>query len=81
MIKIYRKSYKLVTKGPQTKGEIAAKSIEDKIILQEQILDRLSDFRAKGRKIKALPLEKAPHVTGCNSSEGWSWETNAGLGK
>jgi hypothetical protein len=81
MRKMYLKSDKPVVRGPHTKGEIAAKSIEDKIILREQILDGLKDFRAKGRKIKVLPPEKAPHVPDCNCSEGWSWETSAGLGK
>jgi hypothetical protein len=81
MKKIYLTSDKLVVRGPHTKGEIAAKSIEDKIILREQILDRLKDFRAKGRKIKVLPPEKAPHVPDCSCNEGWSWETSAGLGK
>ena len=66
MRKTYLKSDKPVVRGPQTKGQIAAKSIEDKIIIREQILDGHKDFPAKGRKIKVLPPEKAPHVPNCN---------------
>ena len=72
MRKIYLKSDKPVVRGPQTKGEIVAKSIEDKIILREQILDGLKEFRAKGRKIKDFALEKGPLVSAFNYSEGRS---------
>lgn len=81
MRKIYLKADRSVVSDSQTKGELAAKSIEDKIILREQILDGVKDFMAKGRKITVLPPEKAPHVPDCNCNEGWSWETSAGLGK
>ena len=81
MRKIYLKSDKPALRGPHTKGKIAAKLIEDKIIFREQILDGLKDFGAKGRKIKVLPPEKVPHVPDCNCSEGWSWGTSSGLGK
>ena len=47
MRKIYLKSDKPLVRGPQTKGEIVAKSIEDKILLREQTLDGLKDFRAR----------------------------------
>ena len=40
-MKKHLKSGKPALRGPHTKGEIAAKSIEDKIILREQILDGL----------------------------------------
>ena len=78
---MYLKSYRSEVSDSQTKGELAAKSIEDKIIIREQILNGLKDFKAKGRKITVLPPEKAPHVPDCNCSEGWGSETSAGLGK
>ncbi|MED5482723.1 MAG: hypothetical protein VYA15_03320 [SAR324 cluster bacterium] len=81
MKKIYLKAYRSEVSDSQTKGELAAKSIEDKIITREQILIGLKDFKAKGRKITVLPPEKAPHVPDCNCSDGWGSETNAGLGK
>ncbi|MEC9460128.1 MAG: hypothetical protein VYD14_02850 [SAR324 cluster bacterium] len=81
MKKIYLKAYRSEVSDSQTKGELAAKSIEDKIITREQILNGLKDFKAKGRKITVLPPEKAPHVPDCNCSDGWGSETNAGLGK
>jgi len=81
MRKIYLKADRQEVRTPQIKGELAVKSIEDKIVMREQILDGLKDFRAKGRTITVLPPEKAPHVPDCNCSEGWSWETSAGLGK
>ena len=81
MIKIYFKAYRSEVSDSQTKGELAAKSLEDKIIIREQILNGLKDFKAKGRKITVLPPEKAPHVPDCNCSEGWGSETSAGLGK
>ena len=70
MKKIYLKAYRSEVSDSQTKGELAAKSIEDKIITREQILIGLKDFKAKGRKITVLPPEKAPHVPDCNCSEG-----------
>ena len=78
---MYFKAYRSEASDSQTKGELAAKSIEDKIIIREQILSGLKDFKAKGRKITVLPPEKAPHVPDCNCSEGWGSETSAGLGK
>ena len=81
MKKIYLKAYRSKVSDSQTKGELAAKSIEDKIRIREQILNGLKDFKAKGRKITVLPPEKAPHVPDCNCSEGWGSETSAGLGK
>jgi hypothetical protein len=81
MKKMYFKAYRSEVSDSQTKGELAAKSIEDKIIIREQILNGLKDFKAKGRKITVLPPEKAPHVPDCNCSEGWGSETSAGLGK
>ncbi len=78
---MYFKAYRSEVSDSQTKGELAAKSIEDKIIIREQILNGLKDFKAKGRKITVLPPEKAPHVPDCNCSEGWGSETSAGLGK
>ncbi|MEC7886648.1 MAG: hypothetical protein VYA44_02195 [SAR324 cluster bacterium] len=81
MKKIYLKAYRSEVSDSQTKGELAAKSIEDKIITREQILNGLKDFKAKGRKITVLPPEKAPHVPDCNCSDGWGSETSAGLGK
>jgi len=78
---MYLKSYRPEVSDSQTKGELAAKSIEDKIRIREQILNGLKDFKAKGRKITVLPPEKAPHVPDCNCSEGWGSETSAGLGK
>ena len=81
MKKMYLKSYRSEVSDSQTKGELAAKSIEDKIIIREQILNGLKDFKAKGCKITVLPPEKAPHVPDCNCSEGWGSETSAGLGK
>ena len=81
MKKMYLKSYRSEVSDSQTKGELAAKSIEDKIIIREQILNGLKDFKAKGRKITVLPPEKAHHVPDCNCSEGWGSETSAGLGK
>ena len=81
MKKMYLKSYRSEVSDSQTKGELAAKSIEDKIRIREQILNGLKDFKAKGRKITVLPPEKAPHVPDCNCSEGWGSETSAGLGK
>ena len=81
MKKMYLKSYRSEVSDSQTKGELAAKSIEDKIIIREQILNGLKDFKAKGRKITVLPPEKAPHVPDCNCSEGWGSETSASLGK
>ena len=81
MKKIYLKAYRSKVSDSQTKGELAAKSTEDKIIIREQILNGLKDFKAKGRKITVLPPEKAPHVPDCNCSEGWGSETSAGLGK
>ena len=78
---MYLKSYRSEVSDSQTKGELAAKSLEDKIIIREQILNGLKDFKAKGRKITVLPPEKAPHVPDCNCSEGWGSETSAGLGK
>jgi hypothetical protein len=81
MKKMYLKSYRPEVSDSQTKGELAAKSIEDKIRIREQILNGLKDFKAKGRKITVLPPEKAPHVPDCNCSEGWGSETSAGLGK
>ena len=81
MKKMYLKAYRSEVSDSQTKGELAAKSIEDKIIIREQILNGLKDFKAKGRKITVLPPEKAPHVPDCNCSEGWGSETSAGLGK
>jgi hypothetical protein len=58
-----------------------AKSIKDKIIHREQILDGLKNFWGKGRKRKVIPPEKATYIPDYNCSEGWSWETSAGLGK
>ena len=81
MKKMYLKSYRSEVSDSQTKGELATKSLEDKIIIREQILNGLNDFKAKGRKITVLPPEKAPHVPDCNCSEGWGSETSAGLGK
>lgn len=81
MKKMYFKAYRSEVSDSQTKGELAAKSLEDKIIIREQILNGLKDFKAKGRKITVLPPEKAPHVPDCNCSEGWGSETSAGLGK
>jgi len=81
MKKISLKAYRSEVSDSQTKGELAAKSIEDKIITREQILNGLKDFKAKGRKITVLPPEKAPHVPDCNCSDGWGSETSAGLGK
>lgn len=81
MKKMYFKAYRSEVSDSQTKGELAAKSIEDKIRIREQILNGLKDFKAKGRKITVLPPEKAPHVPDCNCSEGWGSETSAGLGK
>ena len=81
MKKMYLKSYRSEVSDSQTKGELAAKSLEDKIIIREQILNGLKDFKAKGRKITVLSPEKAPHVPDCNCSEGWGSETSAGLGK
>ena len=81
MKKMYFKAYRLEVSDSQTKGQLAAKSIEDKIKIREQILNGLKDFKAKGRKITVLPPEKAPHVPDCNCSEGWGSETSAGLGK
>lgn len=81
MKKMYLKSYRPEVSDSQTKGELAAKSIEDKIRIREQILNGLKDFKAKGRKITVLPPEKAPHVPDCNCSEGWGSETSAGPGK
>ena len=81
MKKIYLKAYRSEVSDSQTKGQLAAKSIEDKIKIREQILNGLKDFKAKGRKITVLPPEKAPHVPDCNCSEGWGSETSAGLGK
>ena len=78
---MYFKAYRSEVSDSQTKGELAAKSIEDKIKIREQILNGLKDFKAKGRKITVLPPEKAPHVPDCNCSEGWGSETSAGLGK
>ena len=78
---MYLKSYRSEVSDSQTKGQLAAKSIEDKIKIREQILNGLKDFKAKGRKITVLPPEKAPHVPDCNCSEGWGSETSAGLGK
>ena len=78
---MYLKSYRSEVSDSQTKGELAAKSIEDKIRIREQILNGLKDFKAKGRKITVLPPEKAPHVPDCYCSEGWGSETSAGLGK
>ena len=79
MKKMYLKAYRSEVSDSQTKGELAAKSIEDKIIIREQILNGLKDFKAKGRKITVLSPEKAPHVPDCNCSEGWGSETSAGL--
>ncbi len=81
MKKMYFKAYRSEVSDSQTKGELAAKSIEDKIKIREQILNGLKDFKAKGRKITVLPPEKAPHLPDCNCSEGWGSETSAGLGK
>jgi hypothetical protein len=81
MKKMYFKAYRSEVSDSQTKGQLAAKSIEDKIKIREQILNGLKDFKAKGRKITVLPPEKAPHVPDCNCSEGWGSETSAGLGK
>ena len=81
MKKMYFKAYRLEVSDSQTKGQLAAKSIEDKIKIREQILNGLKDFKAKGRKITVLPPEKAPHLPDCNCSEGWGSETSAGLGK
>ena len=81
MKKIYLKAYRSEVSDSQTKGELAAKSIEDKIIIREQILNGLKDLKAKGRKITVLPPEKAPHLPDCNCSEGWGCETSADLGK
>ena len=81
MKKIYLKAYRSEVSDSQTKGELAAKSTEDKIIIREQILNGLKDFKAKGRKITVLPPEKAPQVPTCNCSDGWGSETSAGLGK
>ena len=81
MKNMYLKSYRSEVSDSQTKGELAAKSIEDKIIIREQILNGLKDFKAKGRKITVLSPEKAPHVPDCNCSEGWGSETSAGLEK
>ena len=81
MKKMYFKAYRSEVSDSQTKGQLAAKSIEDKIRIREQILNGLKDFKAKGRKITVLPPEKAPHVPDCNCSEGWGSETSAGLGK
>ena len=81
MKKMYFKAYRSEVSDSQTKGELAAKSIEDKIRIREQILNGLKDFKAKGRKITVLPPEKAPHLPDCNCSEGWGSETSAGLGK
>ena len=78
---MYFKAYRSEVSDSQTKGQLAAKSIEDKIKIREQILNGLKDFKAKGRKITVLPPEKAPHVPDCNCSEGWGSETSAGLGK
>ncbi len=81
MKKMYFKAYRSEVSESQTKGQLAAKSIEDKIKIREQILNGLKDFKAKGRKITVLPPEKAPHLPDCNCSEGWGSETSAGLGK
>jgi hypothetical protein len=81
MKKMYFKAYRSEVSDSQTKGQLAAKSIEDKIKIREQILNGLKDFKAKGRKITVLPPEKAPHLPDCNCSEGWGSETSAGLGK
>lgn len=81
MKKMYFKAYRSEVSDSQTKGQLAAKSLEDKIKIREQILNGLKDFKAKGRKITVLPPEKAPHLPDCNCSEGWSSETSAGLGK
>ena len=81
MKKMYFKAYRSEVSDSQTKGQLAAKSLEDKIKIREQILNGLKDFKAKGRKITVLPPEKAPHVPDCNCSEGWGSETSAGLGK
>ena len=81
MKKMYFKAYRSEVSDSQTKGQLAAKSIEDKIKIREQILNGLKDFKAKGRKITVLPPENAPHVPDCNCSEGWGSETSAGLGK
>ena len=81
MKKIYLKTYRSDISNSQTKGELAAKSIEDKIIIREQILDGLKEFKAKGRKITVLPPEKAPHVPDCNCRDGWGSDTSAGLGQ
>ena len=78
---MYFKAYRSEVSDSQTKGQLAAKSLEDKIKIREQILNGLKDFKAKGRKITVLPPEKAPHVPDCNCSEGWGSETSAGLGK
>ena len=78
---MYFKAYRSEVSDSQTKGQLAAKSIEDKIKIREQILNGLKDFKAKGRKITVLPPEKAPHLPDCNCSEGWGSETSAGLGK
>ncbi|MDP6211774.1 MAG: hypothetical protein QF474_11490, partial [SAR324 cluster bacterium] len=60
MKKMYFKAYRSEVSDSQTKGQLAAKSIEDKIKIREQILNGLKDFKAKGRKITVLPPEKAP---------------------
>jgi hypothetical protein len=81
MSKINLKSDKPLVRGHQIKGEIEAKSIEDKIIPREQILVGLKYLRAKGLKIKVLTPKKEPHVPDCNCSEGMHWETSASLEK
>ena len=81
MKKIYLKTYRSDISNSQTKGELAAKSIEDKIIIREQILDGLKEFKAKGFKITVLPPEKDPHVPDCNCRDGCGSDTSAGRGK
>ena len=80
MKKIYLKAYRSKVSDSQTKGELAAKSIEDKTIIREQILNGLKDFKAKGRKITVLPPEKAPYVPDCNCNEGWVVKPAQALG-
>ena len=58
MKKMYLKSYRPEVSDSQTKGELAAKSIEDKIRIREQILNGLKDFKAKGPRLQFFLQKK-----------------------
>ena len=58
MKKIYLKAYRSKVSDSQSKGELAAKSIEDKTIIREQILNGLQDFKAKGARLQFFLQKK-----------------------